>query len=433
MKAWAQAGKGDADAAVAQLESFADRPAFDLFRHYHEALILDYLNRPERAAQAYEAASQASGGGSLRIVQAYGRFLERTGNRDDANRLFAEYAAQSPNHPIIEAALARIAEDRPTSPLVAEPSAGIAEALYGLGSALAQDNGNDIALLYLQLAVYMEDDFDVAHTLMADLYERGGRWTEAIAAYAKVDANSPLYKNAQIQIAIDLDRLDKRAEATRRLERLADSYPDDLEPLTALADLVRGHEDYAGAADIYSRVIEKIADPQPRHWSIYYARGICYERTARWSLAEEDLKFALKLSDNHPLVLNYLGYSWVDQGRNLGPAMEMIRQAVDLRPNDGFIVDSLGWAHYRLGEFEQAVEYLERAVELQPDDPTINDHLGDALWQVGRRIEARFQWRHALELKPEEDQVAIIREKLEFGLTAPKTIAAPESKPANGS
>ena len=128
---------------------------------------------------------------------------------------------------------------------------------------------------------------------------------------------------------------------------------------------------------------------------MFYFRGICYERSKQWPQAEADLKKALQLYPDQPLVLNYLGYSWIDQGVNLDEGMNMIRRAVEQRPDDGYIVNSLGWANFRIGNYDEAVKELERAVELKPDDPTINDHLGDAYWRVGRVLEARFQWSHA--------------------------------------
>ncbi|MEQ9144148.1 MAG: tetratricopeptide repeat protein [Parvibaculaceae bacterium] len=422
--AWSRAGEGDAEAAFAALDTFRDRPAFDLFRVFHEALIADYLGDAARARTAYLKAQEASGAASLRIVQAYGRFLERQGDVELAREIYNNYGRLAPDHPIVEDALNRIAKGVTPSALVKSPAEGLSEALYGLASALAQESGIDISILYTQLALYLRPDFDVARTLLADLFERGDRLEDAIAAYSKVGKGSPLYQNAQIQIAIDLDRLDRSREAVGRLRALIRQYPGSIEPLTALGDILRGREDYAEAANAYSRAIELAGEPDPRYWTIYYARGMCYERIKLWPSAERDLKLALELSDEHPLVLNYLGYSWVEQKANLSEAMAMIRKAVQLRPNDGYIVDSLGWAYYRLGDYEQAVEHLERAVQLQPDDPTINDHLGDAFWQVGRRIEARFQWQHALEMGAEPEQAAKIERKLKEGLSAAEEPAA---------
>ena len=184
----------------------------------------------------------------------------------------------------------------------------------------------------------------------------------------------------------------------------------------ALGNILRARKKFAECADVYSKGIDTIAKAEKPNWVIYYFRGICYERSKQWPKAEADLKKALELFPDQPQVLNYLGYSWVDQGVNLDEGMRMIRRAVEQRADDGYIVDSLGWAYYRLGNYEEAVKHLERAVELKPEDPTINDHLGDAYWQVGRTLEARFQWAHARDLKPEPEELEKIEEKLKSGL-----------------
>ena len=160
---------------------------------------------------------------------------------------------------------------------------------------------------------------------------------------------------------------------------------------------------------------------------MFYSRGVAEERANDWARAEADLKKALALQPNQPLVLNYLGYSWIDKGENLGDALGMIKHAVDLRPNDGYIVDSLGWAYFHLHDFDHATEYLERAIELLPEDPTINDHLGDAYWRSGRLAEARYQWRRALQFQPENDEIQGIETKLDHGLGA-----LPSSASVNG-
>jgi tetratricopeptide (TPR) repeat protein len=191
-----------------------------------------------------------------------------------------------------------------------------------------------------------------------------------------------------------------------------------LQALDALGNILRSRKLYAEAVEIYNRAIEMIPKPDRRHWVYFYARGTSYERLKTWPLAEADLKKALELYPDQPLVLNYLGYSWVDQGINLDQGMELIERAVAVKPDDGYIVDSLGWAHYMRGNYAEAVRYLERAVELRPDDPVLNDHLGDALWRVGREREARFQWDQSLSLNPEPDDALKTRRKLEQGLVA---------------
>ena len=196
------------------------------------------------------------------------------------------------------------------------------------------------------------------------------------------------------------------------------SVHDKLEVLDALGNIMRARKLYSQAVTYYDRALSLVGKPEKRHWVYFYARGTSYERLKNWPAAEADLEKALALYPEQPLVLNYLGYSWIDQGRNMKQGMALIEKAVALKPDDGYIVYSLGWAHFKQGNFKEAVRYLERAVELKPDDPVLNDHLGDALWRVGREREAKFQWDQALSLKPEADDVDKIKKKLEQGLSA---------------
>jgi len=166
----------------------------------------------------------------------------------------------------------------------------------------------------------------------------------------------------------------------------------------------------------YTGAIAMIDTEVPSDWRTYYVRGIANERTDNWEDAEADFRKALELAPDQPLVLNYLGYSLVEKNLKIDEAKNMIERAVEARPDDGYITDSLGWVLYKLGEYEEAVPYMERAAELVPIDPIINDHLGDVYWSVGRKIEAEFQWRRALSFDPEEKDAERIRLKLELGL-----------------
>lgn len=416
--AWAAVGAGDKERALEKISAFEGRAAFALFRSYHEALMLDVLGDREGAAKAYKKSMETSGGGSIRVVQAYASFAAREGRRDEARSALTSFLEMSGEHPLAEHELKRLEAGEALPPLVANAREGVAEALYGLGSALAGDTSSNLAELYLNLALFMRPDFDIARSLLGGAYEAQKRWADAVAAYDKIGKTSPLYLNARIQTAMALDKLDRNKEAVSVLQRVARENPDRIEPLVALGDIHRTKEKYAEAAAEYERAIAIAGEPTDRDWTLYYARGICFERLGEWEKAEKDLKLALELSGEHPLVLNYLGYSWIEQHHRLDEALAMIEKAVERRPNDGFIVDSLGWARYRLGEYDLAVKYLERAVELQPGDPTINEHLGDAFWKVGRRIEARYQWSHALSLEPEAGREKILRTKLDFGLEA---------------
>jgi Flp pilus assembly protein TadD len=201
---------------------------------------------------------------------------------------------------------------------------------------------------------------------------------------------------------------------------MADERKARADALIALGNVLRASERYTAAVEAYDEAVGRIPKLEKRHWSLLYTRGIARERTQQWAHAEADFLRALEFEPDQPYVLNYLGYSWAEQGVKLEKAFEMIDKAVKQRPNDGYIVDSMGWVLYRMGKFEGAVTHLERAVEVRPEDPTINDHLGDAYWRVGRQTEARFQWRRALSLKPEPETIALIEAKLKHGLADAK-------------
>jgi tetratricopeptide (TPR) repeat protein len=329
---------------------------------------------------------------------------------------------------LIVEAMDTLKAGKPLPLLVDSPQAGGAEVLYGLGAALGRRGGEDLGLVYLQLALYLAPNQPLALLSLADLYEQMKNPRLAIRIYERVPQNSPLRRNADIQLAVNLDTLDRTDEAKKRLEKLIGDRPADIEAIMALGNILRGRKAFDECAQVYGKGISTISKPERSHWLIYYFRGICNERAKKWAAAEEDLKTSLKLYPDQPHVLNYLGYSWIDQGINLDEGMRMIRRAVEQRPDDGYIVDSLGWAYYRLGNYDEAVKHLERAVELKPDDPTINDHLGDVYWKIGRGLEARFQWSHARDLKPEPDDLAKIQQKLQSGLGEETSSAADAAK-----
>ena len=301
-------------------------------------------------------------------------------------------------------------------PLVSTAQAGAGEALYGLGASLGRRGGEDLGLVYLQLSLFLVPNHSLALLSLADLYESLKKPNLAIKAYERIPNSSPLHRNAAIQMATDLDALDRADEAEKHLTALVKEFPDDQEAIMALGNVQRGHKKFAECADTYSKGVKLLGTPEKANWVLFYFRGICYERSKQWPQSEADLKKALELFPDQPQVLNYLGYSWIDQGVHLDDGMAMIKKAVQQRPDDGYIVDSLGWAYFKLGNYDEATKQLERAIELKPEDPTINDHLGDAYWRVGRTLEAKFQWAHARDLKPDPEDLPKIESKLKNGL-----------------
>jgi tetratricopeptide (TPR) repeat protein len=428
LSAWTQQGAGEAKAAIESIDKLAGPDWYSIFKDLHAGLILDLAGNRKDAGKRFERANKMDPG-ALRVVEAYARWASRNGGKAEALKVFEAFDKLLPQHPLIVKSIDEVKKNEQLQPLIANPQAGAAEVLYGLGASLGRQGGEDLAMVYLQLALYLAPQQPLALLSLADLYEQLKKPHYAIKVYEKVPQSSPLRRNAEIQMAINLDSLERTDEARQHLDKLIEQRPKDLEAITALGNILRGRKMFAECADVYGKGIETIANPEKPNWTIFYFRGICYERSKQWPKAEADLKKSLELFPDQPHVLNYLGYSWVDQGVNLDEGMRMIRRAVDQRPDDGYIVDSLGWAYYRIANYEEAVRYLERAVELKPEDPTINDHLGDAYWRVGRNLEARFQWAHARDLKPEPEELAKIEEKLASGLAEDVSSAAQAQKP----
>jgi tetratricopeptide (TPR) repeat protein len=428
LSAWAQAGAGETRAAIDTMDKLSGPDWYGIFKDLHAGLILDLANNKKDAGKRYANAYKADPT-ALRTVEAYGRFLSRTANKDDALKVYQDFAKALPDHPIINEEMKEISAGDKLPSFVDSPQSGAAEALYGLGASIGRRGGEDLALIYLQLALYLQPAHPMALLSLGDLYEELKKPDLAIKAYERVPASSALARNAEIQMAVDLDALDRTDEAKKRLEHVIAEHPKDTEAIIELGNIQRGRKDFAACGDTYTKAIDTIPKPEKSNWVMFYFRGICFERSHQWPAAEADMKKALELYPDQPLVQNYLGYSWVDQGAHMDQGMDMIRKAVEQRPDDGYIVDSLGWAYFKTGNYDEAVKNLERAVELKPEDPTINDHLGDAYWRVGRTLEAHFQWSHAKDLKPEPEDLPKIEAKLKDGLPSDTSSAAEADKP----
>jgi len=417
-RAWVEEADGKHSEAFDTLDTLSSADWAQYYQRYHRALIADVAGRHQLASQAYAQAFKRNPT-TLRVVDAYARHAVNMNDRKLAIDTLKEHIAKAAPHPLSEALLKDIESGETPALTVANPTEGLAEVFYGIGDALAGEGGLDMGVIFLQFSLYLRPDFPLAHVALAEAYENANKYNEEIAAFGHVSKDSPLWMSVQIQKAFALNSLDKVDEAKALLDDLIAQYPDDTRPLDALGNILRSHERYAEALEYYSRAVKLIDKPTKENWALYYSRGVCNERLKDWPAAEADFKEALKLSPDESLILNYLGYSWVDQGMNLKQAMDYIRKAVKLKPDDGYYVDSLGWAYYRLGNMPAAVEHLERAVELKPDDPIINDHLGDAYWRVGRKLEAKYQWSQSLELNPEAEQKASLTKKLASGLEDP--------------
>ena len=428
LSSWAAYGAGDTKVAVSNIDKLAGPEWYPIFKDLHTGMILELAGKEKEAGVRLERAYKLEDS-MLRVSDDYARWLSRNKDAAAAEAIYQAFDKKLPRHPLVQEALREVKAGKKLPPLVDSPQAGAAEALYGIGSTLTRRGGEDLALVYLQLALYLAPNHPMALLSLADLYESVKKPAMAIKIYERMPASSPLKRNAQIQLAIDLDSVDRTDEAIKVLKGVTADDSKDVEAIMALGNIERGRKKFADCVVTYSQGIDLLPKSTEKNsWVYYYYRGICEERSKQWDKAEADMRKALDLQPEQPHVLNYLGYSWIDQGVNLDEGMKMIKRAVDQRPDDGYIVDSLGWAYYRIGNYEDAVKNLERAIDLKPEDPTINDHLGDAYWRVGRTLEAKFQWAHARDLKPEPEDLPKIEAKIEHGLPDDVSSAASADK-----
>lgn len=419
--AWSQVGQGKIDAALQTVGTLAKVDHLGALYHFHSGLINDLADRRDAAAEQYQATVNEDGGLSLRAVEVVGSFHLRNGQPEKARAIYDRYQREHPETVLLDGMLKGLDGGNPTPRPVANARAGMAETLFGAATTVREGNAVDSSLLFARLALAVQPEFPLAQVLVGDILQSQGRYLEANKTYRAISTDAPVYYSTQLRVADNLKRMSDTAGAVQVLQDLATSRPDRSDALIDLGDLLRGDKRFGEAAAAYDQAFTRIKAIESRHWALFYSRGIALERSQQWPKAEKDFLKALELQPEQPYVLNYLGYSWLEQKNNVDKAKAMIRKAVEQRPEDGYIVDSLGWALYLTADYDGAVREIERAVELQPDDPVINDHLGDAYWRVGRKNEAKFQWNRSLSLNPEPDAIAPLKAKIDRGLEAGQT------------
>jgi Flp pilus assembly protein TadD len=429
---WTRMAAGDvlgADAALQQLDKFN---GFQPLKDFQLGLLYDFANQPDKAEAFFDKTLSDNEQLNWRLTDAIANFYERHGKADKAKALYQKFIDQNSGSEIAQTVLAARQPGVP-KPMITSASDGLAEAMFDLASVLNQTETIDLALIYDRFALSLQPNFRLAQLLLADVLSTQDKADQSLAVLEQIPRNSPYSWSARLRVAANLDTLDRSDEAITQLREMAAASPKTIGADVQLGDVLRNKKRFAEAGAAYNEAIERAsAAGLPDRWALFYDRGVSYERAGDWKKAEPDLEHALELRPDQPLVLNYLGYSWIDKGIKLDQGLKMIEKAVELRPEDGYIVDSLGWAHFRMGDYAGAVEYLERAVELVPSDPTINNHLGDAYWRNGRLTEARFQWKRALQFGPDKDDVAPLEAKVDHGL-APISPASSPAPPAEKS
>jgi len=419
-RAWIDAAEGSTSEIDAVVNSFEEENNFNFFNFFQAGLIYEYLEDFEKAESFYAQALNERGHLNLRAVEAYGKILKKNGKTEKAISILEDYIDQATANEQLKATLNEVRNDEQFEPFVSSLNEGFAEIFYTVSTILMQDNVKSIATNFLQYAAFFKPEFPLVHFLQAQIFESDQYYRGAQNEFDKIKTDSPLYFQSKLQRAWLYNDMDRPEETIAALLKLEKEYPDNREVLNSIAEFYRMNERFAEAIPAYSKVIDNIEEENVRDWIIYYTRGIVFDQEKRWAEAEMDFKKALEIRPEQPMVLNYLAYSWVDRGLNYVEAKKMLIRAVELRPNDGYIVDSLGWALYKMGDYEEAVPVLERAAQLETQDWAINDHLGDAYWTVGRKNEARFQWRHALSLSRDEDKIDLIKSKIKDGYTKPE-------------
>ena len=420
--AWAQQGAGSTDQALDTLRPYLGGARYRGVFALHAAVINDLAGRDAEAARLYGMAVAEYGTPNLRLGTIVASWEGRSGHEDGARATIRAMVDGSPDLAIAAPALLQVAARKQ----ITSASDGIAESYLALAAALRQQDATDFSLMLLRLAIDMRPGFTPARLLAAEIQSAGGQFEAAAASLAAVPPSDPLIAVVQLRQAQFAEREGRAADAQRMLEQLAQAYPDRAEPWAQLGGMQSRENHFSDAIASYTGAIDRFTRAGVGSWLILYQRGMAYDRVHDWPAAEADFLHALELSPNQPYVLNYLGYAWAEQGRNLPRARQMLERAVELRPNEGSIVDSLGYVLLLQGDRPNAIRLLEHAVELMPEDSTINGHLGDAYMAGGRGREAQIQWRRALILNPEPQDEAALKAKLaRLGNEATQAAGAP--------
>lgn len=410
---WAQIGVGNLEAGFASFDRVVSDDRFKAIGLNHLGLARAYVGDFEGALDTF-AEIAVGNFQSARTIIAESQVLAQIDRRTEAARkLRAAFGANSD----VSGLLRRIESGAEVEfNLINSPADGIAEIFFTFADALNGDEPSLLNLYYAQIAAAIREDDSSAKLLVADMFEQLGRTQLAREAYLDIEPSDPAFFTAAKGVAETLRTEGQLDEAANHLEGVVADIGAGPYVLVTLGDIYRQMNQYDQAIEAYSKRISSGIQNGYQDWYVHYVRGISYERIGDWEKAEADFRYSLDLQPAHPQVMNYLGYSLIERREKLDEALDLIEEAVSLRPDSGYIVDSLGWVFYRLGRFEDAVVPMELAVELLATDPIVNDHLGDVYWKVGREYEARFQWQRALSFDPEPKEVIRIRRKLDVGL-----------------
>jgi tetratricopeptide (TPR) repeat protein len=414
---WVAAGEGNYDLALNMLDpKDTSKLVSGTFIALQRGLLLNMSGDLKAAQEEFSPLAAENAIMPYNLAKSLATFYESIGKWDEAENIYIKYSMQHPTTPHFEGADFKTAARQTAGLYIKTPKDGLAEVIKEAARLLFNNQLYNEGLFYLRLALFVKPADDEAKMLLANYYEQVDNNGQMIDIYNNISKESDFYTISQISLAESLYKIGKKSQAKKILLGLSDKMQAKFIPLVTLADLLRRDNEYKAAINAYSKVLENIDRKNVSSWSVFFARGMCYERYGEWKKAESDLQAALALNPNQPEVVNYLAYSWIVHNVNLEKARDMLLKAVIRKPDDPEIIDSAGWALYKLKDYDDAVRFLEKATELLPQDATINDHLGDAYWMKGRHYEARYQWQRAIKYGNREHSVELLNKKIANGL-----------------
>ncbi len=291
----------------------------------------------------------------------------------------------------------------------------VAEILYIAANALSSQSIYQLSNFYLNLSKFLNEDFHAFDTLLAENYYNIDDFSNAKRIYKNLISNGDAFKwysNKQISRILILE---EKKQASLNLMR--DSYYSlsnkGIYETYDYAEFLKNNEEFKESIKYYTEILKNIDSNHPLYHEVTDGRGVAFERIGEWDKAEKDLLASLSVRPNQAYVINYLAYSWIEKGLKIEKSLKMLEKANKLKSNDPYIIDSLGWALFKLKRYKKSKEYLQLAVRLMPADPIVNDHYGDVLWKIGNEIQARYYWNYVLNLKKTEQD---LREKIEVKL-----------------
>ena len=295
----------------------------------------------------------------------------------------------------------------------------IAEFFYLIANLYSSQGLFKESNFYIILAKYLNPNFTLNSTLLIENYMDTKKYKLVKNELSNIEKDNVIYNWFKVKKNASIIQETKNDDSA--LKFIKKEYGKIQNPsnkiLFDMANILRNFQDYEGAIEIYSNLIQYSNYSAEEYADLLYKRGTSYERKKDFLKADEDLIESLKIDPDEPYVLNYLGYSWLERSYKIPEAMDMLKEAYSLRENDPYITDSIGWAYYLIKDFVNAKKYLEKAVKLMPYDPIVNDHYGDVLWRLNKKVQARYFWNGVLKLEDTEEELKKeIEKKLVFGL-----------------